>query len=703
LLDRPFHMRTRAVATLALVAAALLRPAVARATTAADICDAAADPCTLEREVVADPGSVLDFGVRAFVIKAPDGRLEVPAGATLTISAGSMVVETGAGGRVRSGSGGASTIDIQLSGTFAVRRAGSSSVGIDVASNTEPCTIDIDAGGDVTIAGEIHAQGAESGGEVYIKTAGRMTIADRILVDSGFFGGIVGLDATGPIELTADGDVDASSAVGFGSIEINTSADLISAGRLEAKARFSDAFGCDGGTIGLNAEGNVTINGPIAVDGDLEGCVGGFVGVLAGGSIFVNAEIDLSGGPNGQGGSFEQVEAGKDFMQAAPILAGSGGLRGWGGEMDIAVGGRLHVGALLDLGGGPQIDTDTGDRGRGGDLALTAGGALEIAAEVAADGADYGSLVFTTTRDEDTDVPGRIVVTGNVHALASAEEDESADVRFEACEIEIAAGGSVRKEGPASRNLLRASGPMRIAGTLVAGSGTNVLEYRDLTRPPLIVPGAVVSPTATVSAPAEPLRPCACTLDPGAAGFLCNDGNPCTQEACDRVEGCVSTPLPGEGIAGCDDGNACDGREVCAALACQPGPIPPADDGDPCTDDGACDPATGYVRTPKTGFGAATCRMERIESALAAASVPGDVSAKSLKKIRKLARTVRNAIEKAGAAGGKRRAKLLKAATKKIQRLDQVITSPKTSITTQLSQTLTATTSELRGALTQLQ
>jgi hypothetical protein len=556
----------------------------------------------------------------------------------------------------------------------------------------------------VTIGGEIHAQGAESGGEVYIKTAGRMTIADRILVDSGLFGGIVGLDATGPIELTADGDIDASSAVGFGSIEVNTGADLISAGRLEAKARFSDAFGCDGGTIGLNAEGNVTLNGPIAADGDLEGCVGGFVSLLAGGSIFVNAEIDLSGGPNGQGGSFEQVEASGDFVQTAPILAGSGGLRGWGGEVDIAVGGRLHLGALLDLGGGPQIDLDTGDRGRGGDLLVTAGGALEVAGEVAADGADYGSLVFATTREEDTDVPGRIVVSGDVHALASAEEDESADVRFEACEIEIAAGGSVRKEGPASRNLLRASGAMRIAGTLIAGSGINELEYRDLSLPPLIVPGAVVSPTATVSAtPAEPLRPCACTLDPGAAGFLCNDGNPCTQETCDPVQGCASTPLAGEGVAGCDDGNACDGRETCTALACQPGPIPPADDGDPCTDDGPCDPATGYARTPKTGFGAATCRMDRIEAALATASVPGDVSAKALKKLRKLARTVRNAIEKAGAAGGKRRTKLLKAAAKKIQRLDDVITSPKTSITTQLSQSLTATTGELLGALTQLQ
>ena len=88
-----------------------------------------------------DPGSRSRFGSRAFVIKAPDGRLEI-AGATLDL-AGSMVVETGAGGP---GSGRAAPADRDISGTFEVTRAGSSAVGIDVASNTEPCTLDVDAG-----------------------------------------------------------------------------------------------------------------------------------------------------------------------------------------------------------------------------------------------------------------------------------------------------------------------------------------------------------------------------------------------------------------------------------------------------------------------------------------------------------------------------------------------------------------------------
>jgi hypothetical protein len=95
--------------------------------------------------------------------------------------------------------------------------------------------------------------------------------------------------------------------------------------------------------------------------------------------------------------------------------------------------------------------------------------------------------------------------------------------------------------------------------------------------------------------------------------------------------------------------------------------------------------------------------MDRIEAALSTANVPGDISEKALKKIQKLARGVRSTVEKVASAGAKRRPRLLRAATRKIRRLDRAITSPRTSINPQLATRLTATTTELRGALTQLQ
>jgi len=92
---------------------------------------------------------------------------------------------------------------------------------------------------------------------------------------------------------------------------------------------------------------------------------------------------------------------------------------------------------------------------------------------------------------------------------------------------------------------------------------------------------------------------CQCT----AAG--CDDGNPCTNDTCDSVQGCVHTIRTGS----CDDGNACTGSDTCTNGVCGGAPVscsdgnlctvdtcapqsgcqfPPLDcgDGNPCTDDG---------------------------------------------------------------------------------------------------------------------
>ncbi len=74
----------------------------------------------------------------------------------------------------------------------------------------------------------------------------------------------------------------------------------------------------------------------------------------------------------------------------------------------------------------------------------------------------------------------------------------------------------------------------------------------------------------------------------------CNDANPCTDDACDPVTGCHSTP---DDTNSCSDGNVCNGVETCSGGACVAGTPPVCDDGNPCTDD-ACDPQDGCVFTP---------------------------------------------------------------------------------------------------------
>ncbi len=54
----------------------------------------------------------------------------------------------------------------------------------------------------------------------------------------------------------------------------------------------------------------------------------------------------------------------------------------------------------------------------------------------------------------------------------------------------------------------------------------------------------------------------------GAQQQQCDDGNPCTNDSCDAVLGCIAV----DNTAACDDGDPCTGGDTCAAGVCQPGP-----------------------------------------------------------------------------------------------------------------------------------
>jgi hypothetical protein len=78
----------------------------------------------------------------------------------------------------------------------------------------------------------------------------------------------------------------------------------------------------------------------------------------------------------------------------------------------------------------------------------------------------------------------------------------------------------------------------------------------------------------------------------GTTTKICNDFNPCTDDTCDKDEGCVFTPNE----AVCSDGNACTDGDHCGDGWCQPGEIISCDDNDPCTDD-SCGLVAGCVHT----------------------------------------------------------------------------------------------------------
>lgn len=111
-----------------------------------------------------------------------------------------------------------------------------------------------------------------------------------------------------------------------------------------------------------------------------------------------------------------------------------------------------------------------------------------------------------------------------------------------------------------------------------------------------LTPGDGCSPLCQI----EPCHTCsgqpsACSTLP--EGSACDDGNPCTHNACNASGTCVVTGSAPQGLP-CDDGNictvnACDGAGTCAVT----NPAISCDDNNPCTLD-QCDPSLGCIHGP---------------------------------------------------------------------------------------------------------
>ena len=73
----------------------------------------------------------------------------------------------------------------------------------------------------------------------------------------------------------------------------------------------------------------------------------------------------------------------------------------------------------------------------------------------------------------------------------------------------------------------------------------------------------------------------------------CDDSNVCTTDSCETGSGCQHANTTNS----CSDGNACTTGDVCAGGACAPGGPTNCNDSNPCTDD-SCVPLSGCVNSP---------------------------------------------------------------------------------------------------------
>ncbi|MBM4352265.1 MAG: hypothetical protein FJ109_00495 [Deltaproteobacteria bacterium] len=88
---------------------------------------------------------------------------------------------------------------------------------------------------------------------------------------------------------------------------------------------------------------------------------------------------------------------------------------------------------------------------------------------------------------------------------------------------------------------------------------------------------------------------CATGKCEGGTPVNCNDGSPCTDDACDPMQGCLHT----HNFAPCNDDDACTVSDACANGQCAGGKLLDCNDGNPCTDD-SCDPKIGCLHAPNS-------------------------------------------------------------------------------------------------------
>jgi hypothetical protein len=91
------------------------------------------------------------------------------------------------------------------------------------------------------------------------------------------------------------------------------------------------------------------------------------------------------------------------------------------------------------------------------------------------------------------------------------------------------------------------------------------------------------------------------------AGVLkeCTDGNLCTTDSCDSGEGCLFT----SNSKPCTDSNPCTLGDVCADRACRSGAVSLCDDQNPCTND-ACNSTTGACSYSNAGLEGTPCDLD---------------------------------------------------------------------------------------------
>ena len=420
----------------------------------------------------------LTMGPNAQILGAPSSLAPNDGGTVSITVTGAILLDAGAAIVVDAQDAGASEIDLTAGGTVTLAGKPGNTILSARASSTDGDggTINIDAGGDVTIDAALSAASGQQGG-----------------------GGTIWIGTTNA-KVTVNAPLDASGGeFDGGCIDIESDLDLATASVAKLSVDGGGLSG-SGGQIILdsNVQGAVTIEGPIsgkAAGSNQNSSEGGGDGgeldsFTTNGSVTVDAPVTLPGGTGGGGGGTVDIEpTGGDLLVNAPLSLPGSGMGNCGGTATLGVSGTTNV----SLPSAP-IDVSSDSCG-GGSVFLSADAVATVPGEINADsnGTPVGGGLIILTAET-------LTVGGKVHANGGGGE-----VNLQACNLTLSAGGQTLATGPNGFNLLQASGPMEIDGTMTAAQ-VNTLDYLDPAHLP-VVHSSSISPAAMVVTDNPPVPP----------------------------------------------------------------------------------------------------------------------------------------------------------------------------------------------------
>lgn len=520
----------RVVRLLALSACcALLLPSPVRAQVSCanpdDLCTG--DPCTITANIDVISPCTVDFGARALVIA---GILRVPDGGSMSLTAASIVQHGPIDGR-HVGNGVGSGAAVTLIGTAGdVELRGE----IDVAGTVATGSIDVQASGSILVEDSLIAKsagsnGSATGGSVTLDAGGTIVTDQTAVIDvqaANVTGGVVSIEAVG--DVTIEGRIHAEGNPG-GSVTLGSSAAFVS---LDRDVRVQ-GIGGPGGLLAVTGQTGIAVTDKQLATSDV--AIGGTIQLTTpAGGVFVSDPLYVGGAsgglilisaPNGGVQPTERLDArattgtgGTIAIDAETITlvkdAEARSKSGSGGSV------TLSGSQLVDLAGG---DAETGGKIDGGSITLeSSDGDVRVvrSSGLTASGTrgNGGALVIDAPSGTVT-LETKVVLTGNGTLGVGGQADVFASTitiaraRFDA--DGRATGGELRfhQSGIGALMLLDGTFEARKNGTIEALAISGDLTVRGKLRaaPPgcigLSAAGTLNTTAASTDVPVTPSCP----------------------------------------------------------------------------------------------------------------------------------------------------------------------------------------------------